>query len=104
MFLYLLRLESQDPSKPSNKAVFSNLFDELDDNKQQFGIDSYGIAITTMEDVFLKVGTELEVEKNATKNVKSLETSEEKSSIKLKGSELFFQRFFGLFMKRYELT
>ena len=39
----------------SEAPKFPALLQELDANKQQLGISSYGIAITTLEDVFLKV-------------------------------------------------
>ena len=36
-------------------ANFENLFDELDTQKEKLGYLTYGISITTMEEVFLKV-------------------------------------------------
>ena len=35
---------------------FSKLFDILDDNKNSLKIKSYGISVTTLEEVFLKIG------------------------------------------------
>ena len=32
---------------------------ELDENKKAFGISNYGVAITTLEDVFLRVSGEM---------------------------------------------
>eukprot|EP01083_Nonionella_stella_P193084 713453_1 len=37
-------------------ACFSTLFDTLDDNKQALSIKSYGVSVTTLEEVFLKIG------------------------------------------------
>jgi hypothetical protein len=34
---------------------FPQLFDTLDTNMDKFEIDSYGVGITTLEEVFLKV-------------------------------------------------
>ena len=34
---------------------FPMLFDTLDTQKEKLGIDSYGVGITTLEEVFLKV-------------------------------------------------
>ena len=34
---------------------FANLFDELDVNKKELGIQTYGISITTLEEVFMRV-------------------------------------------------
>ena len=41
-------------------CVFPDLFDEIEDNKETLGIASFGISITTMEEVFLKVGEDLD--------------------------------------------
>lgn len=35
---------------------FPDLFDTFDSHQQQWGIQSYGISVTTLEEVFLKVG------------------------------------------------
>ncbi|GFO27722.1 ATP-binding cassette sub-family a member [Plakobranchus ocellatus] len=40
----------------SESARFPALFTELDDHKNQLGINSFGTSATTMEEVFLKVG------------------------------------------------
>lgn len=32
------------------------MFNELDESKQELGIDTYSISETTLEEVFLKVG------------------------------------------------
>eukprot|EP01084_Bolivina_argentea_P011948 22379_1 len=37
-------------------AKFSELFDILDNNKDELFIKSYGISVTTLEEVFLKIG------------------------------------------------
>lgn len=36
-------------------AKFPTMFDELDKSSSKLGIMSYGISITTLEEVFLKV-------------------------------------------------
>jgi ABC-type multidrug transport system ATPase subunit len=41
---------------------FPALFAELDGNQQHYGIESYGIGLTNMEEVFLRVAEEGEVE------------------------------------------
>ena len=47
-------LELRLPFSESSK--FNNLFTEIDSNMDNLGIKSYGISITTLEDVFIKVG------------------------------------------------
>eukprot|EP00045_Choanoeca_perplexa_P016896 m.234753 g.234753 ORF g.234753 m.234753 type:complete len:1739 (-) comp17391_c0_seq2:66-5282(-) len=39
-----------------SSSVFPALFEELDTKQQELGVMSYGLSITTMEEVFLKVG------------------------------------------------
>jgi hypothetical protein len=41
---------------PGDKlSMFQSLFEELDKNFRQLGIDDYGATCTTLEDVFLKL-------------------------------------------------
>ncbi|KAN0018400.1 hypothetical protein ACTFIU_011016 [Dictyostelium citrinum] len=42
--------------------VFSKFFKEFDDNLTNFHIDSYGISVTTLEEVFLKIGTDIDTD------------------------------------------
>lgn len=35
-------------------GTFPALFDDLDSNKQKLGISSYGVSVTTMEEVFIR--------------------------------------------------
>ena len=37
---------------------FSTLFSQLEERHEELGIASYGASMTTMEEVFMKVGTE----------------------------------------------
>ncbi|KRT85363.1 ABC transporter ATP-binding protein [Oryctes borbonicus] len=39
-------------------AVFQEMLSDLEDNSLKLGIDSYGISLTTMEEVFMKVGAD----------------------------------------------
>ncbi|XP_062564160.1 phospholipid-transporting ATPase ABCA3-like [Armigeres subalbatus] len=39
-------------------SVFQSLLGELEDNSEQLHINSYGISLTTLEEVFLKVGSD----------------------------------------------
>lgn len=42
---------------------FPELFDKLEAQKTSLGILSFGISVTTMEEVFMKVGREVEEER-----------------------------------------
>ncbi|XP_066910613.1 phospholipid-transporting ATPase ABCA3-like [Clytia hemisphaerica] len=44
------------PSEYSNK--FEELFTEIESNREELGIASYGASVTTLEEVFIKVGDE----------------------------------------------
>lgn len=40
----------------SSAGLFKDFFHELDQNIDNLGIDSYGVGITTLEEVFLRIG------------------------------------------------
>jgi ATP-binding cassette subfamily A (ABC1) protein 3 len=42
-------------------SVFQKMFEELEEGSQELGISSYGVSLTTMEEVFLKIGTNAHV-------------------------------------------
>jgi hypothetical protein len=39
---------------------FEKLFTELESRRNELGINSFGVSVTTMEEVFLKVGEEMD--------------------------------------------
>jgi len=43
--------------------LFKNFFDDFDKNLEKLGVRSYGVGITTLEEVFLKIGHGEDVEK-----------------------------------------
>ena len=55
----------QIPQNESEK--FEEFFTELDGSLKDLGIKSYGIGVTTLEEVFLKVGNEDEIEEDGDK-------------------------------------
>ncbi|CAG2169599.1 unnamed protein product [Oppiella nova] len=92
-------LESEDTSKQTDKNVFPKLFDELESRKQEIGIQSFGITVITMEDVFLKVGSDGEVD-HKSKNTKNTETKTTNYT-NLIGFKLILQSVYGLLAKRF---
>ena len=52
---YQLPLESQ--------SLFKNFFTDFDNNLSKIGVRSYGVGITTLEEVFLKIGHGEDIEK-----------------------------------------
>lgn len=38
--------------------MFNQIFSELESRSKELGVDSYGVSLTTLEEVFMKVGTD----------------------------------------------
>lgn len=70
---------------------FPGLFNEIDSKKDSLGITTYGISITTLEEVFLKVGEDThsvgEVKKSST-NEMNLSPSPSKFQETLNSSQI----------------
>ncbi|CAG2104733.1 unnamed protein product [Medioppia subpectinata] len=93
-------LESDDNSKETDKNIFPKLFDELESRKQELGFNSFGITVTTMEDVFLKVGSHEEVDNGKM-------ASQEKTEKQYKnedGFKLIQMSVLGLLVKRFHYS
>ncbi|XP_014676332.1 PREDICTED: LOW QUALITY PROTEIN: ATP-binding cassette sub-family A member 3-like [Priapulus caudatus] len=91
---------------------FSELFDRLDAGREKLGVCSYGASVTTMEEVFLKVGEGMDM------NLKSVMRTEyntmtrcsidldvvpssSEDHMKLNGgARLYAQQFLAMFLKR----
>ena len=103
----------------SSSDRFQGLFDHLDANLDELGIRSYGMSVTTLEEVFIKVAEGTATEATAVKGrkVSLLPLKEEKSVIeesetqkrptvafsKLEDEDMvhfFFQHMYALIMKR----
>ncbi|XP_046858898.1 phospholipid-transporting ATPase ABCA3-like [Xenia sp. Carnegie-2017] len=95
---------------PSQSSTgFEKLFQTLEQEKDELGISSFGVSVTTLEDVFIKVGEGLEqtVDNQRKENKsKSFETLVD-PSLKLDHSELLtgvslkIHQFKAMFMKRF---
>lgn len=66
------------PSKELER--FSQLFAEIDKSQDVLGIDSYGISLTTLEEVFLRIG--IEEKEVSTNNQKKRKKKENKKTEK----------------------
>ena len=51
------------PSESSSR--FEGLFTEIEQRRNDLGISSYGASVTTMEEVFIKVGEQAEEDEKA---------------------------------------
>ena len=103
-------LESNHSNSQNVTKVFPKLFDELESSKERLGIASCGLTITTMEDVFLRVGNEFEAAEEEVqynrKNIKdkSAEPLFRKKTGYLTGNELMLSHLVGLLMKRFHFA
>lgn len=61
----------QIPLNVSEK--FKEFFDVFDERSKDLGISSYGISITTLEEVFLRVGSDQELKKQEAKKQQLIE-------------------------------
>ncbi|XP_077866667.1 phospholipid-transporting ATPase ABCA3-like [Saccoglossus kowalevskii] len=64
-----------------NTPQFTGLFKTLEENLSSLGIDSYGISVTTMEEVFMKAGENAEAEDDEEYNEAVIEKKPFNSSI-----------------------
>lgn len=104
--------------RKKESSSFPALFQELESRRAAFGIDSYGISATTMEEVFLRVGHgEAASQQERTTEVERIQSrrSDTKPAVDLEqtvlipeqkarlatGSALRWQQFRALFIKRY---
>ncbi|XP_022671830.1 retinal-specific ATP-binding cassette transporter-like isoform X5 [Varroa destructor] len=96
---------------PTEELV--TLFHHLEDNKKRYGIATLGVAVTTMEDVFLKVGSADEDQNNSSSSQHSPRKSYERRPQASENTERFprfrpiyggaltRQQFRALFVKRF---
>ncbi|KAM9954402.1 hypothetical protein ACTFIW_003943 [Dictyostelium discoideum] len=77
---------------------FSNLFKELDDRKKQLSIENYGISITTLEEVFLKIISNSETNPNFNQSILNTALKTNSSGIKS------CQQLKGLLIKRVKTS
>ena len=103
-----MEVKFQLPSTESSK--FEELFTDFEQNKEEYGIQAFGISLTTLEEVFLKVATLEDEEKEAgsagEKKDKIQQTiadeTFELNDIRIKTpSAIFWMHFFALVKKRF---
>ncbi|CAC5380658.1 ABCA3 [Mytilus coruscus] len=110
------------PHECSHK--FEEMFTDIEENKAAYGIASYGASVTTMEEVFLRVGENRSIELpqlngavvtkdnvrmdlsvNATgRDTPGFITVVTSDLKKNKGTALFLQQFYAMFIKRAKHT
>ncbi|XP_076318605.1 phospholipid-transporting ATPase ABCA3-like isoform X2 [Tachypleus tridentatus] len=99
-------------------SSFPSLFRELEQSRDKLGITAIGVSVTTMEDVFMKIG---QIAEDAVKEINTTrEAADEREEShqhsetiaviqgselpKLTGLMLFFQQMKGLLIKRFHYT
>ena len=108
--IYSLESEAIAEDKTHNtSAVLAQLFSDLESRKTELGIESCGLTVTTMEDVFLRVGNEYNDNEMVTKNGRngrngSTHSDQERlfqSIPKSYGMDLQVRQFIALILKRF---
>jgi len=90
---------------PESEAPrFESLFKKLEDEKVMLGLNCFGISLTTLEDVFLKVaaGHDIHKKEKDSKEIDPWRDEPELDQIRIKGGcSLFMLQFGALLKKRY---
>ncbi|KAG5670263.1 hypothetical protein PVAND_000540 [Polypedilum vanderplanki] len=99
-----------------NVLVFQKMLKELEENSKELNIESYGISLTTLEEVFLKVGTDnLEDESKPSTKLNGTTTSnkyeneienglDSNTFLVHKGAQLYLNQFVALMHKKVLLS
>ena len=101
----IVSLEGQERAQDASKRLAS-LFAQLENAKQALNIESCGLTVTTMEDVFLRVGNEYDDNYKTVTNGSNKGSDETlfQSIQKNIGLELWLQQLWGLFLKRFHFA
>lgn len=85
-------------TEDNQNQVLVDLFKRLETEKQKLKIYSYGVSLTSLEEVFINVLSD-EEEKLTKENLFQVH-----KNLRASGSELFFKQIFGLVMKRVNFS
>ena len=104
----IISLEGSE-KETTDRAVLPQFFRDFEKRKSDLGIESFGLSVTTMEDVFLRVG-ELSEPEDEDRNKEDADSSNSDSVLlmdeddisaeRLTGWRLTMQQMIGLFSKR----
>ncbi|KAL7995255.1 putative ABC transporter, AAA+ ATPase domain, ABC transporter A [Plasmopara halstedii] len=92
-----------------NSASFPQLYEDLDDKMRELGVLSYGISVTTLEEVFIKVAEAYDEDNQHTLN-KTADASgvllpqSGPSIANLNGLTMFFVHLSALLLKRFRIA
>eukprot|EP01065_Artemidia_motanka_P019215 TRINITY_DN2277_c0_g2_i1.p1 TRINITY_DN2277_c0_g2~~TRINITY_DN2277_c0_g2_i1.p1 ORF type:complete len:2055 (+),score=589.91 TRINITY_DN2277_c0_g2_i1:857-6166(+) len=88
------------------ERTFPDLFDSLDQRKDELKIGSYGVSVTTLEEVFMKIALEegIDAREDAAEKQKEFKLyslwDEGEMAKRITGSQLYVKQFGGLVLKR----
>lgn len=99
-----LALDEKHDADSNLNLMIANLFDcfEKEETKRKFGIQTYGLTNTSLEDVFIKIGTLDQPEENAVQ-IENAEDHPLHNLDRIKGCNLFSQQFYAIFNKKFRL-
>jgi hypothetical protein len=95
---------------------FAGLFERLDNDQTSLGVEQYGVSVTTMEEVFLKVASSDEANKGNQAKIDDVGNKSDESTngntkssgdhrtallVRDKGAKLFARHFRAMYLKRF---
>ena len=106
---------------PGDKShTFEQIFEELEQNRRSYGISSYGASVTTMEEVFIRVGEKVAEAREASEGPAPRQPIDTKvnaafitqhilndaanGDLRNRGCHLFFQQLRAMFYKKFLYT
>ncbi|CEF64586.1 ATP-binding cassette sub-family A member 13 [Strongyloides ratti] len=95
----------------SHRSKFSTIFKDLEDGQEKFNIESFGVSITTMEEVFLKVNDIANMNRDIKLGIYNDNSANEREDLiqkfndlktikKISGINYYFQHIKAMFLKR----
>lgn len=90
-------------------ATLTKLFEEIEENKDALGVDSFGLSFTNLEDVFIAVGSDLDIKSKSKSHIDLDDHSTHgnqpllltKKVDLISGWGLWRNQIIGLFLKRF---
>lgn len=89
-----------------NLPLFEQIFKELEDNSEELGISSFGCSLTTLEEVFLKLGIENLSHGERTDEIDGNQHAidiERETAIKVTGYKLVLYQIYAILLKRFHV-
>ncbi|KAK9739397.1 ABC transporter [Popillia japonica] len=84
-------------------GIFERMLGDMDNKRKSLGIETYGISLATLEEVFMKVGTEYD-EQNENPSKTSLEAGSDNKYKYLTGFSLYINQILAMILKRALIT